>query len=76
MEYALFVTPVIVLVAILVVMFFVASAFRTVVPTNMVHIVQSKKKTTSYGTSKEGGNVYYHWPAWLPGIGVTTTEQF
>ncbi|MBU1244559.1 hypothetical protein KKD52_16475 [Myxococcota bacterium] len=51
-----------------------AMFFRIVVPTNMVHIVQSKKKTMSYGTGKEGGNSYYHWPAWIPLIGVTTIE--
>lgn len=37
----------------------------------MVHIVQSNKKTTSYGTGKESGNVYYKWPSWFPVIGVT-----
>jgi len=51
-----------------------AILFRKVVPTNMVHIVQSKKKTMSYGTGKEGGNVYYRWPAWIPYFGVTTIE--
>ncbi len=50
---------------------FVPLVFRKVVETNMVHIVQSKKKTTSYGTGQEGGNVYYNWPSWVPVIGVT-----
>ncbi len=45
--------------------------FRSVVPTNTVHIVQSRKKTTSYGTGRSGSNVYYAWPRWLPIIGVT-----
>lgn len=51
----------------------VAASFflRIVVPTNMVHIVQSVKKTTSYGTGQPGGNVYYRWPSWIPFIGVT-----
>lgn len=44
-------------------------ALRVVVPTNAVHIVQSGRKTTSYGKDM-GGNTYYNWPAWLPGIGV------
>ena len=48
--------------------------FRRVVPTNMVHIVQSSKKTTSYGTNRENGNVYYSWPSWVPGFGVTVIE--
>lgn len=45
--------------------------FRVVVDTNKVHIVQSKKKTTSYGTGQASGNVYYKWPSWFPVIGVT-----
>ena len=47
---------------------------RRVVPTNMVHIVQSKKATTSYGRGKEAGNVYFAWPAWVPKFGVTVIE--
>lgn len=62
------------LIPILVVMLVVAIALRRVVPTNMVHIVQSKKATTSYGKGRTAGNVYYQWPAWLPGLGVTVTE--
>lgn len=44
-------------------------SLRVVVPTNAVHIVQSGRKTTSYGKDM-GGNTYYRWPAWIPGIGV------
>lgn len=47
---------------------------RRVVPTNMVHIVQSRKKTISYGKGKVDGNTYYLWPVWLPFLGVTVTE--
>lgn len=46
-------------------------AFRKVVETNKVHIVQSRKRTTSYGTGQADGNVYYCWPSWLPILGVT-----
>jgi flotillin len=45
--------------------------FRVVVDTNKVHIVQSKKRTTSYGTGQSSGNVYYKWPSWVPAIGVS-----
>jgi len=45
--------------------------YRKVVSTNMVHIVQSSKKTTSYGTKLTDGNVYYRWPSWIPVVGVT-----
>lgn len=47
--------------------------FRRVVPTNQVHIVQSRGKTISYGKDTENGNVYYEWPYWIPVYGVTTT---
>jgi flotillin len=48
--------------------------FRRVVSTNEVHIVQSSKKTTSYGKDTGNGNTYYKWPSWLPIIGVTTIK--
>lgn len=47
---------------------------RRVVPTNMVHIVQYKKKTLVYGRGKEAGNVYYKWPSWVLGLGVSVSE--
>jgi flotillin len=53
--------------------FVIATRLRRVVPTNEVHIVQSSKKTTSYGNATEHGNTYYEWPASLPIIGVTKT---
>lgn len=48
--------------------------FRTVVPTNMVHIVQSSGKTTSYGSNLPAGNVYYEIPSFVPRFGVTVIE--
>jgi flotillin len=50
----------------------VALCYRTVVSTNHVHIVQSSKKTVSFGKDQQSGNVYYAWPSWLPIIGVKT----
>lgn len=58
-------------IAFLVVLLWVAITLRRVVPTNFVHIVQSRRKTTPYGREKEAGNVYYEWPYWLPFLGVT-----
>ena len=58
------------LVGFVVVTLVLAASFRTVVSTNDVHIVQSVKKTTSYGKDQPTGNVYYRWPAWLPVVGV------
>lgn len=49
-------------------------ALRRVVPTNMVHIVQSKKATTSYGKGRTSGNVYYEIPSFVPLFGVTVTK--
>jgi flotillin len=46
---------------------------RRVVPTNEVHIVQSRSKTASYGKDMSNGNTYYEWPAALPIIGVNKT---
>lgn len=51
--------------------FLVAFALRRVVSTNEVHIVQSAKKTTSYGKDTGNGNTYYQWPSFLPLIGIT-----
>lgn len=59
---------------ILVLVFFLAAIFRRVVPTNMVHIVQSSKSTTSYGRGKDAGNTYYAIPSWVPKFGVTVIE--
>jgi flotillin len=39
----------------------------------MVHIVQSQRQTTSFGRGY-GSNVYYHWPRWVPWLGITVIE--
>jgi flotillin len=39
----------------------------------MVHIVQSRKKTTSYGTGHKS-NVYWAWPAFVPLLGVAVIK--
>ena len=46
-------------------------SLRRVVATNEVHIVQSAKKTISYGKDQEEGNVYFEWPSWIPKIGIS-----
>lgn len=61
------------LIVFLVVALLVPLVFRKVVETNMVHITQTKKKTTSYGAGQAAGNVYYNWPSWFPIIGITRT---
>lgn len=52
----------------------IAIMLRRVVSTNMVHIVQSRRKSTPYGTGQAAGNVYYHWPSWVPFIGITVIK--
>lgn len=52
----------------------VALLLRRVVPTNMVHIVQTGKDTVPYGRGKPAGNTYYEWPSWVPIIGITVIE--
>jgi len=53
---------------------------RTIVPADMVHIVQSVKNTTSYGkdqkdeNKKDTGNVYYKWPQMIPVLGVVVKQ--
>lgn len=47
-----------------------ALIYRTVVPTNEVHIVQRASATTAYGRDTSNGNTYYKWPSWVPKIGV------
>lgn len=49
-------------------------SLRRVVETNMVHIVQSAKKTVSYGKDRENGNTYYQWPSWIPIVGVVVSS--
>lgn len=49
--------------------------WRRVVPTNTVHIVQTAKKTTSYGRGRDAGNVYYDWPSWVPKLGITVVQM-
>lgn len=53
---------------------FLAFIWRRVVPTNMVHIVQSSKSTVSYGRGRDAGNTYYAIPAFIPFFGVTVTS--
>lgn len=52
----------------------IAMAFRIVVSTNDVHIVQSRGATVSYGKGQEAGNTYYRWPSWVPVIGIKTIQ--
>lgn len=54
----------------------IAMAYRVVVPTNMVDIVQTRNTRTAYGggAGAEAGNVYYSWPSWIPIIGITSVE--
>jgi flotillin len=54
-------------------MLLTALMFRMVVTTNSVHIVQSARKTTSYGRGQNAGNTYYRWPSWMPFVGVRVT---
>jgi len=48
--------------------------YRIVVPTNEVHIVQSRKSTESFGRGMTKGNVYYAWPSWIPVIGIVKSS--
>src|SRR5262245_14962151 len=52
----------------------ISMMYRVVVPTSMVHIVQSASKRISYGGTPDAKNTYYSWPSWMPVLGVTTTK--
>jgi flotillin len=41
----------------------------------MVHTVQTRKKTVSYGADQDAGNTYYEWPSWIPILGVQFTTM-
>ena len=60
-------------VAVIIVAFALMLSFvwRVVVPTNLVHIVQSSRKTTSYGAGGVAGNTYYKIPSFVPVFGIT-----
>lgn len=64
---------IIILLIMIIVTLTIGVLLRRVVPTNMVHIVQSSKTTTPYGRGKAKGNTYYEWPSWFPFIGVSVT---
>lgn len=61
---------IVVLIAWAIISVLLAMGFRVVVATNEVHIVQSRRKTTSFGKDQPAGNSYYAWPAWMPRIGI------
>lgn len=48
------------------ILLYIITKLRKVVPTNEVHIVQSKNNSTPYGKGQEAWNVYLAWPAWVP----------
>ena len=64
----------IILAVIAVVSLAAAVLLRRVVPTNMVHIVQTTRSSTPYGRGKPAGNTYYAFPSWVPKLGITVTE--
>ena len=52
----------------------IMTKLRKVVPTNEAHVVQTAKKSISYGKNVDNwknGNVYYSWPSWVPYWGVS-----
>ncbi|QIG66414.1 hypothetical protein CHAZLY21_116 [Vibrio phage Chazly21] len=58
---------------VLAVLFIILALVRTVVPANEVHILQTARKTTSYGKGQKNGNVYFDWPASIPLLGNVVT---
>lgn len=54
----------------------VVLSLRRIVPTNEVHVVRKNKETFLYGGNFEHtkGNIYYEFPEWVPGLGVSVTK--
>jgi flotillin len=52
----------------------IAVNLRKVVPTNEVHILQRWSTTIIKGKGFEWWNVYYAWPQWVPGLGISVTK--
>lgn len=63
-----------ILAAVIVALVFWVVTLRRVVSTNEVHIIQSSKRTVSFGKDQESGNTYYEWPAWIPIIGINVIK--
>ncbi len=64
----------VVVVALLAMLVIFVVRLRRVVPTNMVHIVQSGTASTNFGKGMPAGNAYYAWPAAFPKFGVSVQE--
>jgi hypothetical protein len=54
-----------IIIAILLVIIAFNIAFRVVVPTDEVHILQKTNTDVSYGKEQKS-NVYYNIPSWVP----------
>lgn len=74
MSILTFLGPVTLICIFLAIFVILALSYRTVVATNFVHIVQSAKKTVSYGKGQQAGNTYYAWPSWIPFCGLKVIE--
>jgi len=61
-------------IVLLIIFILIAINLRKVVPTNEVHILQKWNNTIIKWKGFEGWNVYYNWPEWVPGLGVSVTK--
>jgi len=61
-------------IVLFIVFIIIAINLRKVVSTNEVHILQKGKNTIIKGKGFDGWNVYYHFPQWVPGLGISVTR--
>ena len=57
-----------------IILLYIMTQLRKVVPTNEAHVVQTAKKSISYGKNADNwknGNVYFAWPSWVPVLWVS-----
>lgn len=71
---SIIILTVLITIAIIAIFIVFIMPLRRVVPTNVVHIVQYRKQTISFGKGQAGGNVYYEFPTWLPFFGMVKRE--
>lgn len=50
---------------------YIMTQLRKVVPTNEAHVVQKWSSSVPYGKWFKWGNVYFSWPAWVPVVWIS-----
>ncbi|MDQ7023373.1 MAG: SPFH domain-containing protein [Candidatus Gracilibacteria bacterium] len=57
-----------------VIIIYIITQLRKVVPTNEAHVVQKGNSSVAYGKGFKGGNVYLNWAPWVPVVGISVQK--